>query len=148
MLHHPPGIELVLRKRVCLRLIKKIGLGTSMMKLFTSGPSHTETGAMYEVVTGIPKVSNCVATFGANTLANLAIFCILKLEGMFQPPKIPSYHPSFVEVEENDNVVEKFKEGLMSVRNILALDRLKQEVCLKEKLAKSGRLLHSTHNTT
>ena len=25
-------------------------------KLFSSGPSHTETGAMYEVVTGIPKV--------------------------------------------------------------------------------------------
>ena len=56
MLHHPPGIELVLRKRVCLRVIKKVGLGTSIMKLFSSAPSHTETGAMYEVVTGIPKV--------------------------------------------------------------------------------------------
>ena len=70
----------------------------------------------------------------------------LKLEGMFRPPKIPSNHPSFVEVEENENVVEKFKEGMMSVRNVLALDRLKQEVCLKEKLAKSGQLLHPAHN--
>ena len=67
---------------------------------------------------------------------------------MFRPPKIPSNHPSFVEVEENENVVEKFKEGMMSVRNILALDRLKQEVCLKEKLAKSGQLLHPAHNVT
>ena len=66
---------------------------------------------------------------------------------MFRPPKIPSYHPSFVEVDENENVVEKFKEGMMSVRNVLALDRLKQEVCLKEKLAKSGHLLRPTHNT-
>ena len=56
MLHHPPGIELVLRKRVCLRVIKKVGVGTSEMKLFSFGPSHTETGAIYEVVTGIPKV--------------------------------------------------------------------------------------------
>jgi len=58
MLEHPPGIELVLRKRICLRIIKKVGLGTSFMKLFSSGPTHTETGVMYEVVTGIPKVSN------------------------------------------------------------------------------------------
>ena len=65
---------------------------------------------------------------------------------MFRPPKIPSLHPSFVKVEENENVVEKFKEGMMSVRNILALDRLKQEVCLKEKLAMTGQL--SRHHTT
>ena len=76
------------------------------------------------------------------------IFVFFKLEGMFRPPKIPSNHPSFVEVEEDENVVEKFKEGMMSVRNILALDRLKQEVCLKEKLAKSGQLLHPSHNAS
>ena len=58
MLTHPPGIELVLRKRISLRIIKKVGFGTSLMKFFSSGPTHTETGAMYEVVTGIPKVSN------------------------------------------------------------------------------------------
>ena len=66
---------------------------------------------------------------------------------MFRPPKIPSFHPSFVEVEESENVVEKFKEGMMSVRNILTLDQVKQEVCLKEKLAKTGQLLHP-HTTT
>jgi len=60
---------------------------------------------------------------------------------------IPSNHPSFVEVEENENVVEKFKEGIMSIQNILALDRLKQEFCVKEKLAKSSQLLHP-HNVT
>ena len=66
---------------------------------------------------------------------------------MFYPPKIPSYHPSFVEVDENEDVAEKFKERIKSVHNILALDKLKQEVCLKEKLAKSGQLLHSIRNT-
>jgi len=36
----------------------------------------------------------------------------------------------------------------MSVRNTLALDRLKQEVSLKEKLATSGKLLHTSHTAT
>jgi len=56
MLNHPPGIELVLRKRICLRVVKKVG-GFSFMKLFTPAVIQSETGAMYEVVTGIPKVS-------------------------------------------------------------------------------------------
>ena len=58
----------------------------------------------------------------------------------------PGLTHDIVEVEENENVVEKFKEGMMSVHNILALDRLKQKVCLKEKLAKNGQL--SCHHTT
>ena len=76
---------------------------------------------------------------------HLPLSYVFKLEGMFRPPKIPSNHPSFVEVEENEDVVEKFKEGIRSVRHILALDQVKQEACLKEKLVKSGQLLHSTH---
>ena len=61
---------------------------------------------------------------------------------MFHPPKIHSNHPSFIEVEENENVVEKFKEAMMSVHNILALDRLEQEVCLIKKLTQTGQLLN------
>ena len=72
---------------------------------------------MYEVVTGIPKS-----------------------EGMEPPPKIPA-NPSFVELEEDENAVEKFKKGMANIANMLALDRLRQEVALKEKLAKSGRVL-------
>ena len=62
MLKHPPGIELVLRKRICLRVIKKPGFGITIMKLFSSYPTHTQTGVMNEVVTGIPKVSNAQCT--------------------------------------------------------------------------------------
>ena len=64
MLKHPPGIELVLRKRICLHVIKKPGFGITIMKLFSSisYPTHTQTGVMYEVVTGIPKVSNAQCT--------------------------------------------------------------------------------------
>ena len=57
---------------------------------------------MFEVVTGIPKS-----------------------EGMEPPPKIPA-NPSFVELEEDENAVDKFKTGMASIANVLALDRLKQ----------------------
>ena len=63
MLEHPPGIELVLHKRICLLVVKTFGIGSTLVKLFSSGPTHTQTGALYEVVTGIPKVSySAVAT--------------------------------------------------------------------------------------
>lgn len=57
---------------------------------------------MFEVVSGIPKS-----------------------EGMEPPPKIPA-NPSFVELEEDENAVEKFKRGMASIANTLALDKLKQ----------------------
>ena len=57
---------------------------------------------MFEVVSGIPKS-----------------------EGMEPPPKIPA-NPSFVELEEDENAVDKFKRGMASIANALALDRLKQ----------------------
>ena len=57
---------------------------------------------MVEVVTGIPKS-----------------------EGMQPPPKIPA-NPSFVELKEDENAVEKFKKGMASIATIISLDRLKQ----------------------
>lgn len=56
----------------------------------------------YEVVMGIPKS-----------------------EGMNPPPKIPA-NPSFVELDEDENAVEKFKTAMTSISSILHLDRLKQ----------------------
>lgn len=59
---------------------------------------------MFEVVMGIPKS-----------------------EGMRPPPKIPA-NPSFVELDEDENAVEKFKMAMGNISSILSLDRLKQ-VC-------------------
>ena len=36
VLAHPPNIELVLRKRICLRVYKKIGFGAAIMRAFGS----------------------------------------------------------------------------------------------------------------
>ena len=77
--------------------------------MYTYGQIHsifqdyrTSCGVMFEVVSGIPKS-----------------------EGMEPPPKIPA-NPSFVELEEDENAVDKFKRGMASIANALALDRLKQ----------------------
>ena len=66
--------------------------------------TRTACGVMYEVVMGIPKS-----------------------EGMRPPPKIPA-NPSFVELDEDENAVEKFKKAMANISSILSLDRLKQ-VC-------------------
>ena len=77
---------------------------------------------MYEVVMGIPKS-----------------------EGMRPPPKIPA-NPSFVELDEDENAVEKFKEAMGNISSILSLDRLKQ-VWYKHRYYRYSRLrnLESYH---
>ena len=42
-----------------------------------------------------------------------------------------SNHPSFIQLAENDDVVEKYKEKIMSVHNILTNNQSKQEASLK-----------------
>eukprot|EP00731_Ephydatia_muelleri_P010946 Em0005g1532a len=124
-LKHPPGITLVLRKRICLRVYKKPSVLGALFRSFT-GPKETRNGCgvIFEVVTGIPK-----------------------LEGMNKAVKIPA-NPSFVELKEDDNAVEKFKKAMYSISNILALDKLKQEVSLKEKLASTGKTLRTRYTHT
>ena len=51
------------------------------------------------------------------------------------PPKFPSKHPSFIELAENDDVVEKYTKMIMSIENTLTDDKSKQETSLMENLA-------------
>lgn len=37
---HPPGLELMLRKRICLRVYKKMGLGATLMRAFAGRVGH------------------------------------------------------------------------------------------------------------
>lgn len=60
---------------------------------------------------------------------------------MLQPPKFPANHPSVIELEENDNVVEKYEEKIKSVCSILTDDQLKQKAFLRQKLVAIGKLM-------
>ncbi len=41
-LFHPPGLELILRKRICLRVYKKIGFGATLMRAFAGRVSVSQ----------------------------------------------------------------------------------------------------------
>ena len=60
---------------------------------------------------------------------------------MLHPPKFPSNHPSFIELVENDDVMEKYEEKIMSIQYILTSDQTKQETFLKDCLAAKSRKL-------
>ena len=66
MLKHPPNIELVLRKRISLRIVKKGGFVSSIKNRLSTAP--TQTGVMYEVVTGKPKVIYYILMYMQNIL--------------------------------------------------------------------------------
>ena len=121
-LKHPPGIVLYLRKRICLRIQKKPSGFASLMRKFSSKDTRTRSGVMYEVVTGLPK-----------------------LEGM-QRPKTKGAEHSYMEIEEDENVVDKYSKAMESISSILQLDKLKQEVALKEKLTLSGKTLRKKYH--
>ena len=40
---HPPGVELVLRKRICLRVYKKMGFGATLMRAFAGRVSYNNS---------------------------------------------------------------------------------------------------------
>lgn len=65
---------------------------------------------------------------------------------MLQPPKFPANHPSFIELKESDNVVEKYKEKIKSVCSILTDDQSKQKAFLRQKLI--GLLVRSETTST
>ncbi len=45
---------------------------------------------------------------------------------------------------DGETYIEKYTKGVSAVESILALDRLRQEVVIKEKLAARGRPLRKT----
>ena len=57
---------------------------------------------------------------------------IPKSQGLRPPPKIPT-NPSFVELDEDENAVEKFKKAMANIFSILSQDRLKQVCMLQYK---------------
>ena len=91
----------------CIDCLVTCAVARSCIEVIVVLPSQENRsmcGVMFEVVMGIPKS-----------------------EGMDPPPKIPA-NPSFVELDEDENAVEKFKTAMTSISSILHLDRLKQ-VC-------------------
>ena len=59
-LSHPLPVRLVLRKRICVKIYKKSGLGIAsvLKQKFVRSDKRVRCGAVYEIAAGIPKVKN------------------------------------------------------------------------------------------
>ena len=110
LLGFPAGVQVTLRKRICVYVYKKLSAFGSLMRKIGGGrPEQTNrTGVMYEIVPSIPKVAG--------------------------------EEEQQLDVEdENENVLEQYSQGISSVESILELEKMRQDIALKERLSTSGR---------
>ncbi|XP_050727701.1 kinesin-like protein KIF13A isoform X3 [Eriocheir sinensis] len=121
-LSHPAAMDLVLRKRLAVNIYKKQSLTSKFVKsIIGSVNTMYETGIMYEVVSNIPKASEELEE--RESLAQLAA-------------NVDDSH-----AEDGETYIEKYTKGVTSVESILMLDRLRQNVAVKELLQSAGRPL-------
>ncbi|XP_038051604.1 kinesin-like protein KIF13B [Patiria miniata] len=125
-LSHPATMELVLRKRICVNIYKKQGFTSTIKKKMGRMDSVQACGVTYEIVSNIPKASE-----DPEDRESLAL-----MAGSGTEENTTS--------SDGETYIEKYTRGVSAVESILALDRLRQEVVIKEKLASRGRNLRKT----
>ncbi|XP_065186816.1 kinesin-like protein KIF13B isoform X2 [Sycon ciliatum] len=117
-MEYPQSYVLVMRKRICLKIYKKLGFSTLVKKkLAARSDERHHCGVAYEVVYGIPKQA-----------------------GMDRP-STPTNLAAVDDDGDQEIVIERYSHGMSSVQSILSLDRLRQELAVKEGLAAAGRVM-------
>ena len=108
---HPPGCKIRLRKRLQLRIVK--GWRSGFLGNFQFGRETVrKSGVVYEIFCGLPLT-----------------------EGV--PTRIEP-HPSILEPNQGESTVQAFRRGMEEISTHLELNRLRQEISLKEQLTKVG----------
>ena len=125
-LSHPAAMELILRKRLAINIFKP-GMMDKIKLRMGKGDYVTSTGVTYEIVSNIPRASEEMED--RETLAMMAA------SGETQ------------EDDAGETYIEKYIRGVSNVESILALDRLRQEVALKETLTSRGQTLTAMRKT-
>ncbi|XP_077990731.1 kinesin-like protein KIF13A [Glandiceps talaboti] len=124
-LSHPAAMEMVLRKRISVNIYKKQSFGSALRKRLGRTDPVYACGVTYEVVSNIPKASE-----DPEDRESLAL---MAASGADEDG-----------TADGETYIEKYTKGVSAVESILALDRLRQEVVIKEKLAAQGRPLRKT----
>ncbi|XP_030205986.1 kinesin-like protein KIF13B, partial [Gadus morhua] len=117
-LSHPARMQLVLRKRLCVAVNGRQGFAKSLLRRVSQRSSIPGSGVTFEVVSNIP--GEIQGPEDREMLARLAA----------------SMDDS--QSEASEAAIEKYLRSVLAVENILALDRLRQEVAVKEQLAVKG----------
>lgn len=129
-LKYPAHMELVLRKRLAINIYKKQGLSsfTSLLKNRIIGTEVlTSSGIIYEVISNLPKSSE-------------------ELEDLETLAQIAASHNEAT--EDGETYIEKYIHGISAVESIFILDRLKQNVKVREQMSTTGRPTNSLRKAT
>jgi kinesin family protein 13 len=107
-------MDLILRKRLAINIYKKQSLTTILKKKIGRVDSITSSGVMYEIVSNVPKASEELED--RESLAQLAA----------------SGEDAYS--EDGETYIEKYTKSVGAVESILTLDRLRQNLAVKELL--------------
>ncbi|XP_078261554.1 kinesin-like protein KIF13B isoform X1 [Rhinoraja longicauda] len=119
-LSHPADMHLVLRKRICVNVYNCQGFAQNLLRRMSHRSTLSACGVTFEIVSNIPE--DAQASEDRETLARMAA----ELEN--------------TESAEKEAYIEKYLRSVLAVENILTLDRLRQEVAVKEQLNKKRKL--------
>ncbi|KAK9889176.1 hypothetical protein WA026_004456 [Henosepilachna vigintioctopunctata] len=120
-LSHPAPMDLVLRKRLALNIYKQYSLKDRLKRRIERLDPITHTGVTYEVVSNVPKASEELED--RESLAQIAASGEESSWG------------------DGESYIEKYTRGVSAVESILTLDRLRQNVAVKELLQAKGQPL-------
>ncbi|XP_028461510.1 kinesin-like protein KIF13B isoform X2 [Perca flavescens] len=118
-LSHPAQMQLVLRKRICVNVTGKQGFAQSLMKRMSQRSTIPGCGVTFEIVSNIPGDIH-----GPEDREMLARLAASTEDG---------------QSAGSEAAIEKYLRSVLAVENILTLDRLRQEVAVKEQLAVRGK---------
>jgi kinesin family protein 13 len=120
-LSHPGTMDLVLRKRLSINIYKRQSITDRIRRKIVKSDCLTQCGVTYEVVSNIPKASEELED--RESLAQIAA----------------SGEDS--SLSDGETYIEKYTRGVSAVESILTLDRLRQNVAVKELLQAQGQPL-------
>ncbi|XP_036950875.1 kinesin-like protein KIF13B isoform X3 [Acanthopagrus latus] len=119
-LSHPADMQLVLRKRICVNVNPgRQGFAHNFLRRMSTRSTIPGCGVTFEVVSNIP--GDAPGSEDREMLARLAA----------------NAHNS--QSADDEAAIEKYLRSVLSLENILTLDRLRQEVAVKEQLTSRGR---------
>ncbi|KFP65948.1 Kinesin-like KIF13B, partial [Cariama cristata] len=119
-LSHPAEMQLVLRKRICVNVYGRQGFAQSFLRRMSHRSSIPGCGVTFEIVSNIPEDAQ-----GAEEREALARMAA---------------NVEDAASADSEAYIEKYLRSVLAVENILTLDRLRQEVTVKEQLMGKGKL--------
>lgn len=127
-LSHPAPMDLVLRKRLCISVVKRQSIKEKIKKTLGRSSIVQSVSVIYEIVSNVPKAS--AELENRQSLAEIAA------------------SGQEVETDSGETFIERYSRGVSAVDTILFLDRLRQSVAVKEALKSHGKAAQQSMRKT